>query len=151
MLEKFIPFILLPIIGFGVWHYLKKKNNLTALKKRTFFVALCAFSLTELGRSFYRPYIYQNHIDDYFIADTLGNSFGTVTAIFMIITLSGSGTHRDWKIVFIIIGGLFVYELINLTGKVSIDVNDMIATMVFGFISALIYLVILRKYDNKVN
>ena len=106
-------------------------------------------NITELGRSFYRPYIYANKIDDYFIADTIGNSFGTVTAIFMILTLSGNGTSKDWNIVLIIIAGLIIYELLNLTGKTAIDVNDMIATVVFGTISVLIYFFLLKKYGEN--
>lgn len=148
-MDNYIPFILIPFIYWGVLYYLKKKDNLTPLKKITLFIGIAAFSITELGRSFYRPYIYANKIDDYFIADTIGNSFGTVTAIFMILTLSGKGTKKDWSIVFIIIAGLLVYELLNLTGKTSVDINDLIATIVFGIISVLIYYFLLRKYGEN--
>ena len=148
-MDNYIPFILIPIIYWGVLHHLKKKNNLTSLKKITLLIGVSAFLITELGRSFYRPYIYANKIDDYFIADTIGNSFGTVTAIFMILTLSGKGTSKDWKIVFIIIAGLIIYEFLNLTGKTAIDVNDIIATVVFGTISVLIYFFLLKKYGEN--
>ena len=148
-MDNYIPFILIPIIYWGVLHHLKKKNNLTSLKKITLLIGISAFLITELGRSFYRPYIYANKIDDYFIADTIGNSFGTVTAIFMILTLSGKGTSKDWKIVFIIIAGLIIYEFLNLTGKTAIDVNDIIATVVFGTISVLIYFFLLKKYGEN--
>jgi len=148
-MDNYIPFILIPFIYWGVLYYLKKKDNLTPLKKITLFIGIAAFSITELGRSFYRPYIYANKIDDYFIADTIGNSFGTITAIFMILTLSGKGTKKDWSIVFIIIAGLLVYELLNLSGKTSVDINDLIATIVFGIISVLIYYFLLRKYGEN--
>lgn len=152
-MDNYIPFILIPFIYWGVLHHLKKKDNLTLLKKITLFIGVAAFSITELGRSFYRPYIYAHKIDDYFIADTIGNSFGTITAIFMILTLSGKGTNKDWSIIFIIIAGLLVYELLNLTGKTSVDINDMIATIFFGMISVLIYYFLLKKYgeDNYSN
>lgn len=146
-MDKYIPFILIPFIYWGVLHYLKKNDNLTSLNRCTLLIAIIAWSITELGRSFYRPYIYENKIEDYFIADTIGNSFGTMTAIFMILTLSGKGTNKDWILVLIIIAGLLVYELLNLTGKTAIDINDMIATVIFGSISALIYLFLLRKYS----
>ncbi|MBN2012182.1 hypothetical protein JW960_22830 [candidate division KSB1 bacterium] len=148
-MDNYIPFFLIPFVCWGVLYYLKKNNKLTSLNGRTLIIALAAFAITELGRSFYRPYIYQHKIEDCFIADTIGNSFGTVTAIFMILTLSGKGTNKDWHIVFIIIAGLIAYEFLNLTGKTSIDVNDMIATVIFGMISALIYFVLLRKYGEK--
>ena len=148
-MDNYIPFILIPFIYWGVLHYLKKNNNFTSLNKSTLFIAIIAFSITELGRSFYRPYIYENKIADCFIADTIGNSFGTMTAIFMILTLSGKGTNKDWILVLIIIAGLLVYELLNLTGKTAIDINDMIATVIFGTISALIYFFLLRKYGEQ--
>ena len=148
-MDNYIPFILIPIIYWGVLRHLKKKDDLTSLKKITLFIGIAAYSITELGRSFYRPYIYANKIDDYFLADTIGNSFGTVTAIFMILTLSGNGTNKDWSIVITIIVGLIIYELLNLTGKTTIDVNDMVATVIFGTISALIYFVLLKKYGKN--
>lgn len=148
-MDNYIPFILIPFIYWGVLHHLKKKDNLTSLKKITLFIGIAAFSITELGRSFYRPYIYANKIDDYFIADTIGNSFGTVTAIFMVLTLSGKGTNKDWRLVSIIIVGLLVYELLNLTGRTSIDINDIIATVIFGIISVLIYFFLLKKYGGN--
>ena len=148
-MDNYIPFLLIPFVGWGVTHYLKKKNKLTPLKKITLSIAIIAFSITEFGRSFYRPYIYENSINDHLIADTLGNSFGTITAIFMILTLSGNETKKDWTIVAIIIFGLLIYELFNLTGKTAIDVNDMIATIIFGAISVVIYFFILKKYGQE--
>lgn len=149
-MDNYIPFILIPIIYLGMLHFLKKKNDLTALKKATLWVGIVAYAITELSRSFYRPYIYANKIDDFFIADTIGNSFGTITAIFMILTLAGKGNIKDLKLVFIIIAGLLFYELFNLTGQTKIDVNDMIATVIFGSISVTIYYFILRTY-GKIN
>ena len=148
-MDNYIPFLLIPLIYWGVLRYLKKKNKLTLLKKNTLIIAITAYSITELGRSFYRPYIYANKIDDFLIADTIGNSFGTMTAIFMILTLSGMGTGKDWKMIVIIIAGLLLYELLNLTGKTRVDVNDMIATVIFGALSALIYFLLLRKYADN--
>ena len=148
-MDRYIPFILIPFIYWGIIHFLKKKNDFTALKKQTLFIGMSAYFITEMARSFYRPYIYSHRIDDFLIADTIGNSFGTMTAIFIILTLSGKGTHKDWKIVLMIIAGLLFYELLNLTGKTAIDTNDMIATLIFGTISALIYFLLLKKYDSK--
>lgn len=150
-MDNYIPFILIPIISWGVLHYLKKNNKYTALNKITFVIAITAYSITELGRSFYRPYIYENKINDYFIADTIGNSFGTITAIFMILTLSGKGTNKDWYIVIMLIAGLLFYELLNLTGKTAIDINDMIATVVFGALSSIVFFFLLKKYGSNNN
>ena len=147
-MNNYIPFILIPFIGWGVRYNLRKKKAYTPLKRATLVIGLVCFFLTEMGRSFYRPYVYAHHIHDFFIADTLGNTFGTMTAIFMVITLAGSGTHRDWKLVVLIIAGLVAYECLNLTGRTRFDVNDVVMTLVFGCISCLIYVVLLRKYSG---
>lgn len=145
-MENYIPFVLIPFIGWGVWRFLKKKNDLTPLKKRTFAWGIVAFFLTEMARSFYRPYIYAHDIEDYYVADTIGNSLGTVTAIFMVLTLAGSGTPRDWKVVGIIIGGLVGYECLNLLGDYPFDARDVVATLVFGAGSAAVYAGLLKRY-----
>lgn len=145
-MENYVPFVLIPFIGWGVRRFLKKKNDWTPLKKRTFSLGIVAYFLTEMGRSFYRPFIYANDIDDAFVADTIGNSLGTVTAIFMILTMAGKGTSQDWRIVGIMITGLLGYEyLSSLTGS-QLDLNDIFATLVFGALSALIYSRILKKH-----
>ena len=51
-------------------------------------------------------------------------------------------------IIFIIIFGLLGYELLNLFGRTSIDINDLLATLLFGLISGLIYSAILNKYSD---
>jgi hypothetical protein len=147
-LSDFIPFVLIPFIAWGVWRFLKRKGDLTPLKKRTFAIGISAFFITEMARSFYRPFIYANNIDDGHVADTIGNSFGTVTAIFMILTMAGSGTKKDWKIVALIIIGLLVYESVSLGDYHAFDSNDIFATLVFGALSILIYSMILKKYGR---
>lgn len=144
-MDRYIPFVLIPFIGWGVRHYLIKRGAYSTLKKQTLGIGISAFFLTEMGRSFYRPYIYANDIDDWVIADTLGNSLGTMTAIFMIITLSGRGTHWDWRLVGMVILGLLGFEMLNLTGNHELDTNDLIATIFFGALSAIIYARILKK------
>lgn len=150
MLLNYVPFILVPFMGWGVMRMLKKKNQFTPLKKVTLYIGLTAFFLTEIARSFYRPYIYQNQIFDYYISDTIGNSLGTVAAIFMILTLSGRGNKQDWRIIVLIIIGLIAYELLNLTSDYAFDYRDVIATFIFGGFSCSLYFYLLEKHiKNK--
>jgi len=79
-MHNYIPFILIPFIGWGVRRHLLKKNDYSSLKKLAFWIGISAYFLTEMGRSFYRSYIYANKIDHWVVADTIGNSLGTVTA-----------------------------------------------------------------------
>ena len=106
-------------------------------KGGTLLIGLLAFFVTELTRSFWRPYVYQNNAFDYYFSDTVGNSFGTVTAIFIILSLSGKGTNSDWWLVIMVITGLIFYELLGAGSQM--DPNDIFATLLFGFCSAFIY------------
>lgn len=136
-------------MGWGVRRLLISRNDYTTLKKITLSIGLSAFFITELARSFYRPYIYANNINDWIIADTIGNSLGTVAAIFMILTMAGRGTSWDWRLVGMVFAGLIAYELLNLPGHHSLDLNDLIATVVFSSISILVYAHILARYGEQ--
>jgi len=148
-MDDYIPFVLLPIIAWGVRHHLIGRNDYSTLKKITLSIGMSAYFVTEMGRSFYRPYIYANGIDDWVIADTLGNSFGTVTAIFMLLTMSGRGTAWDWRIVVMVLLGLVGYETLNLAQNHPFDVNDLFATLVFGALSAIAYARILARHGES--
>jgi hypothetical protein len=147
--SNFVPFVLIPFIGWGVRRSLIKRSDYSYLKKRTLAIGLLAFFATEMARSFYRPFVYANDINDYFIADTVGNSLGTVTAIFMVLTLSGSGTSRDWYIVALLIVGLVGYEVLSFGSYHALDVRDVEATILFGGLSALLYWRLLIAYDKR--
>ena len=150
-MQDYIPFFLIPFIGWGVRRYLVARDDYTTLKKITFGIGISAYFITEMARSFYRPYIYANKIDDWVVADTIGNSFGTITAIFMILTMSGRGTSWDWRLVGLVVIGLIGYEVLNLTGHHSFDVNDVIATLVFSSISIFVYAGILARYGKRIH
>ena len=80
----------------------------------------------------------------------IGNSLGTITAVFMILTMSGRGTSWDWRLVGMVVLGLLGYEMLNLINEHQVDINDILATIVFGGISAVIYARILAKRSNQV-
>lgn len=144
-IDNYIPFLLIPLIGWGVRRFLKKRGEYTRHKRTTLAIGITAFFFTEMARSFYRPYIYAHNINDGFIADTIGNSLGTVTAIFMILTMAGRGTQWDWRLVAMVIAGLIGYELMNVFNNHPFDLNDVLATLIFGALSAVVYAFLLQK------
>lgn len=119
------------------------------MKKITLKIGLVAFLLTELARSFYRPYIYHNHIFDFYIADTIGNSLGTVTIIFIILTISGKGSKMDWKLIMLLTAGLVGYEMFNLIDNHPFDFLDVVATILFGGLSLTLYYYLLKKHTTE--
>ena len=145
-MSNYIPFILIPFIGWGVRRFLIRKDDWTPLKQRTLAIGIGAYFITEMARSFYRPYIYAHDINDYFIADTVGNSFGTITALFMVLTMAGKGTTQDWQLVGLILAGLLGYEALNLFTNHPFDWADIIATLIFGAGSAWLYAWLIKRY-----
>jgi hypothetical protein len=147
-MDRFVPFVLIPIIAWGVRRYLIAHHGYSRLKKLTLAIGISAWFLTEMARSFYRPYIYANDISDWVVADTVGNSLGTITAVFMILTLSGRGSSRDWWLVGMVIAGLIGYEMLNLFSDYPFDLNDVLATLMFGGISVAVYARILARHGT---
>jgi hypothetical protein len=135
----FVPFVLIPFIWWGVRRMKLKQGDFARLKQATLKIGIAAYFVTEIARSFYRPYIYAHELNDFHIADTIGNSAGTVTAIFMILTLTRSEQAKDTHLFLIVFLGLIAYELVSGVGDHPIDVLDLIATVLFTTVSAIFY------------
>lgn len=113
-----------------------------------FLVGLVALALTELGRSYYRPFVRAHALNDFHVADTLGNSFGTITTVFMCLAVFGRGDASDRRFLFIGPVSVFVFELAQpLLGKRP-DPWDLLATILAGGLSAALYLVLLRAVNR---
>jgi hypothetical protein len=96
-------------------------------------VGLSAVSLYEIARAYYRPVIYANGINDYHIADTVGNSLGTVATVFVLTSLLGRQQTQDYFFIRVVTISVLVYEMAHpLLGK-PIDPWDMAATIIAGF------------------
>lgn len=63
---------------------------------RNMIVGISAVLLYEAARAYYRPFIYSNAINDFHLADTLGNSLGTVAAVFVFASLLGRDRAKDY-------------------------------------------------------
>ena len=51
----------------------ERMKKIDSLRIGYFYLFLLAFGMTELGRYVYRPFIYANNINDFGIADSMGN------------------------------------------------------------------------------
>src|SRR5688572_4779770 len=108
-------------------------------------IGLSAVVLYELARAYYRPWIYQNGINDFYIADTLGNSLGTMATIFVFVSLLGMDRAKDIFLIRTVTIAVTVYELAHpLLGK-PIDPFDIIATIIAGIYSEILYRIIHRS------
>jgi hypothetical protein len=78
------------------------------------FIAGIFFILTEIGRKIYRPYIYQNNIDDYGIADCIGNSGGIIVQIFFSLAILNSQKEKAYYVIGFIVIGYIIYEILQI-------------------------------------
>ncbi len=117
-----------------------KHWRLTKYKAINFGIGISALLVYEfIGRPLYRPYIYSNQINDFHIADTLGNTFGTLPTIFFLIAILSKDTEKGNYLIKLGTLGVVVFELAHpLLGK-PIDIWDILATFLAGFVSYLIY------------
>ena len=117
----------------------------TKYKAINFAIGISALLIYEfVGRPIYRTYIYANKINDFHIADTLGNTFGTLTTIFFLIVIFSSETIKGNYLIKLGTFSVVVYELAHpLLGK-PIDIWDIVATILAGLFSYLIYNIIFK-------
>lgn len=123
----------------------------TRYKATNFAIGTAALLLYEFAaRPIYRPYIYRNDLYDFHLADTLGNTLGTMTTLFFLLGIF-SNRYDSQGTYLIRIGTLSVvlFELTHpLLGK-PIDVWDIFATLLTGIISHLLCTVLFRKSGNN--
>lgn len=98
-------------------------------------IGLCALVVTEVGRHVYRPFIYANGIYDFHIADTLGNSVGTVTTVFVLLAVFGRDRNFDDGVILSTTIDLVLYEIAQPLMGNPIDPWDIGATVVAGGLS----------------
>ncbi len=114
-------------------------------------VGLSSVLLYEAARAYYRPFIYSNAINDFHIADTLGNSLGTVAAVFVFTSLLGHDGARDLFLIRTVTISVLVYELAHpLLGK-SIDIWDMAVTVLAGVFCEGLYKLLHKQSPNVMN
>ena len=102
-----------------------------------------------IARPIYRPYIYRNNINDFHIADTIGNSLGTMATVFVLMGLIGQGRSQNIFLIKTITIGVALYEIAHpLLGK-PIDPWDILATLLTGGLCLMLYKFIHPRLDKE--
>ncbi len=120
------------------------------LKRIYFIIGMITLILAEIGRNYYRPFIYQNGINDFGFADSIGNSLGTIAIIFFVFSLvMREGFRKEPYFILALVGFLLLYELAQtLIPGYYFDWNDVKATIGAGMLSYLIYILIKRNEER---
>ncbi|MCS5491012.1 hypothetical protein [Algoriphagus limi] len=116
-----------------------------------FGIAVFFFFLTEIGRNIYRPFIYSNQIDDFGIADSIGNSGGVIVQIFFTLAVLNSPGKKAFHVIWFIVIGYILYEIAQpYLPRGVFDWKDIYGTLIGGFISLLLLLLIRKAISNKI-
>lgn len=115
-------------------------------------ISVFCFILTETGRFFYRPFIYQNNINDFGIADSIGNSGGIMVQIFFSLAILNSTYKKGFRIIGFLVMGYIIYEIAQpYLPKGTFDWLDIYGTLIGGIISLCLYVLIHKLIkQNKI-
>jgi len=129
-----------------------KFRNIDTLRIYYFILFLISFGLTEIGRLLYRPFIYDNHFNDWGIADSIGNSGGIIAQIFFGFLIVNPSKKVGIKLIVLFSAGYILYEIVQqfLPGGVF-DWKDIYGTLIGGIIASIVFLLFHfnSKYKTK--
>ena len=111
-----------------------------------------SFGITEIGRYIYRPFIYENNINDFGIADSMGNSGGIIVQIFFGLAIFNSTKIKGIRLISFFIIGYVIYEFAQLfLPKGVFDWKDIYGTIIGGSVGLILFLLIQKVIKrNKI-
>ena len=132
---------------------MKLKNNFFLNKEKIktidlfriiyFLTFLIAFALTEFGRYVYRPFIYENNINDFGIADSMGNLGGIIVQLFFGLTIFNSTRKKGLRLIAFFVLGYILYEILQpVLPKGVFDWKDIYGTIIGGLLGLLLFLLL---------
>jgi len=115
-----------------------------------FITAAFWFVVTETGRFVYRPFIYDNNINDFGIADSIGNSGGIIVQIYFMLTVLNSQGRKVFRVIAFLTFGYILYEVFQLyLPRGVFDWLDIYGTLAGGVIALLFYLFLTKIIKNN--
>ena len=122
----------------------------SALRVAYLIAFVGCFIATEIGRKVYRPFIYRNHIDDWGIADSIGNSLGRLAQIFLYLGLTNATQKESYRIIAFVTVGYIVYEIVQpILPRGTFDMKDVIATVVAGLLATVLVTIMHQFFPER--
>jgi hypothetical protein len=104
---------------------------------------IIAFLGTEFLRLKLRPAVYASGNGPRWFFDTIGNSGGAVTQIFLMLAVMHCSFVQSLRVIGFVVVGYSAYELLQpILPKGTFDINDIIGTVVGGLISLVLILLL---------
>ena len=114
-------------------------------------IAILMFLITEAGRYIYRPFIYENDIYDYGLADSIGNLGGIIVQVFFFLAIANSPKKKGYNLIGFVVIVYVVYEFAQpYLPKGVFDWKDIYGTFIGGVISFIVLLLVKVFLKNKV-
>ena len=124
----------------------KKYINLSKKQRLGFLLLSVLFVLSAaLMNLVYRPYIYENIIFDFHIADSNSNFFAVPAVICFWLSIEKSTVSRLMYSPLYVSAGFVLYEFIGLT----YDVYDILATIISGCICFMVICFIIKRENRE--
>jgi hypothetical protein len=117
-------------------------------KRLYFLLGLASVIAGFLGKIFYRPFIYSNHIYDLGIADSLPSLFYVIGFSFLLFI---NQVVKAYLIITIVTIGSILYECFQFWRTDIFDLSDVFFSILGGIIATSIYLILKRKTGYKKN
>lgn len=107
---------------------------------------LFAVIIGFISKVFYRPYAYQNELRDYGLADFSPSLFYVIG--FSQLLLLKPAKH-PWLFIIVVTLGSVGYEMMQGRANGNLDINDIVASVIGGFISLILWKMTEKtKYNN---
>ena len=114
-------------------------------------IAITMFLITEFWRHLYRPFVYKNEINDYGLADSIGNLGGIIVQIYFTLAILNSPKKQGYRVIGLIVIGYTLYEIVQpYLPRGVFDWKDIYGNIIGGFISIFIWFTINKIIRNKV-
>jgi hypothetical protein len=125
-------------------------TRLSSIRLAYFLLFVFFFLLTETGRGVYRPFIYGNQINDFGLADVVGNLLGTVAIIFFNLTIVNAARMQSVRIIVFVTAGVMIYELLQaVLPRGVLDWKDVWSTPIAGIFSLLMVFLVWRRIPDS--
>jgi hypothetical protein len=112
---------------------------------------IISYLITETGRFVYRPWAYENEINDFGLADSIGNLGGIVVQIFFALSILNPPKKKGPRIIGFMVIGYILYEVLQpVLPRGVFDWKDVSGTLVGGLIAFILWWGIQKLMKNKV-
>ena len=103
-------------------------------------IFISSLLITEIGRNIYRPFIYNNNINDFGIADSIGNLGGIIAQVFLGFLIFNPPKNKGFRLILFYIIGYIMYEIIQpILPRGVFDWKDIYGTIIGGVIGLVLF------------